>query len=95
MVVPVQIEMRFAVLLKVPLINTYFYLYYDFINQFYSFINENIIKDNCVGIGRNELSDRFRIWFKNNIGEKVPKLNELIEAMNKKFGERNKGNYSN
>jgi len=61
-----------------------------------AFINENIIKDNCVGIGRNELSDRFRIWFKNNIGEKVPKLNELIEAMNKKFGERNKkGKWSN
>jgi P4 family phage/plasmid primase-like protien len=54
------------------------------------FINEKIIKTQGKTIGKQSLNVVFKEWFQNNFGNrKPPKLSELEEIMNKKFGNRN------
>ena len=54
------------------------------------FINETIIKMESKSIGKQTLNDAFKNWFQVNYGNrKPPKLSELEEIMNKKFGHRN------
>jgi P4 family phage/plasmid primase-like protien len=54
------------------------------------FINESIVKMESKSIGKQTLNDAFKNWFQVNFGNrKPPKLSELEEIMNKKFGHRN------
>jgi P4 family phage/plasmid primase-like protien len=54
------------------------------------FINDKIIKMEGGSIGKKILNDTFKEWFQNNFGNrKMPKMSELEEVMNKKFGFRN------
>jgi P4 family phage/plasmid primase-like protien len=54
------------------------------------FINESIVKMESKSIGKQTLNDAFKNWFQVNYGNrKPPKLSELEEIMNKKFGHRN------
>jgi P4 family phage/plasmid primase-like protien len=51
------------------------------------FINDKIIKVDGGSIGKKILNDTFKEWFQMNYGNrKIPKLLELEEVMNKKFG---------
>ena len=44
-----------------------------------------------TGLGKRSLNDTFKDWFQSIYGSKrLPKLTELEEAMNKKFGNKNK-----
>jgi hypothetical protein len=50
-------------------------------------INKNGTID---GVNQTSLNNAFKEWFQMNYGNrKAPKLSELIEAMNKKFGNKN------
>ena len=54
------------------------------------FINEKVVKIQGKTIGKQSLNVVFKEWFQNNFGNrKPPKLSELEEIMNKKFGHRN------
>jgi len=55
------------------------------------FITDKIIKvDNPHGVNQTSLNNVFKEWFQINYGHrKAPKLSELIEAMVKKFGNKN------
>jgi len=54
------------------------------------FINEKIIKLEGATVGKQSLNTVFKDWFQLNYGNrKLPKLSELEEIMNKKFGNRN------
>jgi P4 family phage/plasmid primase-like protien len=55
------------------------------------FITDKIIQiNNPYGINQTSLNNAFKEWFQMNYGNrKAPKLSELIEAMNKKFGNKN------
>jgi P4 family phage/plasmid primase-like protien len=54
------------------------------------FINEKVVKTTGKTIGKQSLNVVFKEWFQNNFGNrKPPKLSELEEIMNKKFGNRN------
>jgi P4 family phage/plasmid primase-like protien len=54
-----------------------------------AFIAEKIVKDASGSIGKKTLNDVFKEWFQLNQGNrKVPKLSEIEEVMNKKFGNR-------
>jgi hypothetical protein len=54
------------------------------------FINEKIIKLEGATVGKQSLNTVFKDWFQLNYGNrKPPKLSELEEIMNKKFGNRN------
>ena len=55
------------------------------------FIIDKIIKvENTYGVNQTSLNNSFKEWFQMNYGNrKAPKLSELIEAMNKKFGNKN------
>ena len=54
------------------------------------FISEKVIKIANKTIGKQSLNVVFKEWFQNNFGNrKPPKLSELEEIMNKKFGNRN------
>jgi P4 family phage/plasmid primase-like protien len=54
------------------------------------FINEKVVKTTGKTIGKQSLNVVFKEWFQNNFGNrKPPKLSELEEVMNKKFGNRN------
>jgi hypothetical protein len=54
------------------------------------FINEKVIKTVNKTIGKQSLNVVFKEWFQTNYGNrKPPKLSELEEIMNKKFGNRN------
>ena len=54
------------------------------------FINEKIIKLEGSTVGKQSLNTVFKDWFQLNYGSrKPPKLSELEEIMNKKFGNRN------
>ncbi len=55
------------------------------------FITDKIIKvDNPYGVNQTSLNNAFKEWFQMNYGNrKAPKLSELIEAMVKKFGNKN------
>jgi P4 family phage/plasmid primase-like protien len=55
------------------------------------FITDKIIKaENQYGVNQTSLNNAFKEWFQMNYGNrKAPKLSELIEAMNKKFGNKN------
>ena len=58
-----------------------------------SFINEKIIKTEGKSIGKQNLHAEFKEWFQGMYGtRKMPKLTELDEVMNKKFGNRNMKN---
>lgn len=56
------------------------------------FIMEKIIQaENKYGLNQTSLNNAFKEWFQMNYGNrKAPKLTELTEAIDKKFGERNK-----
>ena len=57
------------------------------------FINEKIVKVTGKTIGKQGLHAEFKEWFQSTYGNrKMPKLTELDEAMNKKFGNRNSKN---
>ena len=62
------------------------------------FINEKIVKDdgsdpNYKGVGQQTINEEFKQWFQGIYGNrKPPKLTELTDAINKKFGQRNKNN---
>jgi P4 family phage/plasmid primase-like protien len=54
-----------------------------------AFILEKIVKDSGCSIGKKVLNDVFKEWFQLNHGNrKAPKLSEIEEVMNKKFGNR-------
>ena len=55
------------------------------------FITDKIIKvENPYGVNQTSLNNAFKEWFQMNYGNrKAPKLSELIEAMIKKFGNKN------
>jgi len=54
------------------------------------FINERIVKADGGTVGKQSLNTVFKDWFQLNYGSrKPPKLSELEEIMNKKFGNRN------
>jgi P4 family phage/plasmid primase-like protien len=54
------------------------------------FISDKIIKVNGASLGKKILNDSFKEWFQMNYGNrKIPKLIELEEAINKKYGNRN------
>jgi P4 family phage/plasmid primase-like protien len=54
------------------------------------FINDKIIKVNGASLGKKVLNDCFKEWFQMNYGNrKIPKLMELEEIINKKFGPKN------
>jgi P4 family phage/plasmid primase-like protien len=54
------------------------------------FINDKIMKLEGGSIGKKVLNDCFKEWFQMNYGNrKMPKMFELEEVMNKKFGNRN------
>ena len=55
------------------------------------FIMERIVKcDNPHGVTQTSLNNVFKEWFQMNYGNrKAPKLSELVEAMVKKFGNKN------
>lgn len=67
----------------------------DFIS---GYINERIVKDDgsdphYKGVGQQSINEDFKQWFQSIYGNrKMPKLTELTEALNKKFGQRNKNN---
>ena len=57
------------------------------------FINEKIVKATGKTIGKQSLHAEFKEWFQSTYGNrKMPKMTELDEAMNKKFGNRNSKN---
>ena len=57
------------------------------------FLNEKIIKVTGKTIGKQSLHAEFKEWFQSTYGNrKMPKMTELDEAMNKKFGNRNSKN---
>ena len=54
------------------------------------FITEKIVKAPGKTVGKQSLNVVFKEWFQVNLGNrKPPKLSELEEIMNKKFGNRN------
>lgn len=55
------------------------------------FITDKIIKtENPYGVNQTSLNNAFKEWFQMNYGNrKVPKLSELVEAIVKKFGNKN------
>ena len=54
------------------------------------FINEKIIKMEGKSVGKQNVHAEFKEWFQGTYGNrKMPKLTELDDAMNKKFGNRN------
>jgi P4 family phage/plasmid primase-like protien len=55
------------------------------------FITDKIIKvDNPYGVNQTSLNNAFKEWFQMNYGNrKAPKMSELVEAMIKKFGNKN------
>lgn len=54
------------------------------------FINNNIIKEDGLSVKKIEVNAAFKIWFTENYGnERMPKLTELEEIMNRKFGQLN------
>jgi len=55
------------------------------------FIIDKIIKvDNHYGVNQTSLNNAFKEWFQMNYGNrKAPKLSELIDTMNTKFGNKN------
>jgi P4 family phage/plasmid primase-like protien len=55
------------------------------------FIMDKIIKvDNPYGVNQTSLNNAFKEWFQMNYGNrKAPKMSELVEAMIKKFGNKN------
>ena len=57
------------------------------------FINEKILKVIGKSVGKQNVHAEFKEWFQGTYGNrKMPKLTELDEAMNKKFGNRNMKN---
>ena len=57
------------------------------------FINEKIVKVQGKVLGKQVLHQEFKEWFQSTYGNrKMPKLTELDEVMNKKFGNRNNKN---
>jgi P4 family phage/plasmid primase-like protien len=57
------------------------------------FINEKIIKMEGKSVGKQNVHAEFKEWFQGTYGNrKMPKLTELDDAMNKKFGNRNMKN---
>ena len=57
------------------------------------FIGEKIVKMTGKTLGKQGLHAEFKEWFQSTYGNrKMPKLTELDEAMNKKFGNRNTKN---
>jgi IS4 transposase len=54
------------------------------------FIMDKLIQvDNPYGVSQTSLNNVFKEWFQMNYGHrKVPKLSELIDVVNKKFGNR-------
>jgi P4 family phage/plasmid primase-like protien len=55
------------------------------------FITDKIIKvENPYGVNQTSLNNAFKEWFQMNYGNrKAPKMSELVEAMIKKFGNKN------
>lgn len=54
------------------------------------FISDKIIKEANGSIGKRHLNDMFKEWFLSNYSSrKMPKLSELDDIMNKKFGNKN------
>ena len=56
------------------------------------FITEKILKvdNNPYGVSKTSLNNVFKEWFQMNYGNrKVPKLSELLDAVTKKFGNKN------
>jgi P4 family phage/plasmid primase-like protien len=54
------------------------------------FINEKIVKDENGSVGKKLMNDVFKEWFVYNFSnKKVPKLSELEEIINNRFGNRN------
>lgn len=57
------------------------------------FINEKIDRMTGMTVGKQTLHAEFKEWFQGTYGNrKMPKMTELDEAMNKKFGQRNAKN---
>jgi len=54
-----------------------------------AFMNDKIEQSNGSHIGKRILNDTFKEWFQNGFGNrKMPKMSDLEEAMNKKFGHK-------
>jgi phage/plasmid-associated DNA primase len=54
------------------------------------FMTDKLVKAPGFSIGKKILHDVFKEWFQMNLGSrKPPKLSEIEEVMNKKFGKRN------
>ena len=59
-------------------------------DQITGFINEKIIRVQGKSLGKREINETFKEWYQSTYGNrKMPKLTELEEVMNKKFGLRN------
>jgi phage/plasmid-associated DNA primase len=59
-------------------------------DQITGFMNEKIIKVQGKTLGKREINETFKEWYQSTYGNrKMPKLTELEEAMNKKYGMRN------
>lgn len=56
-------------------------------DSFSKYVNTNIKKQDGSFIKKTELNNNFKMWYIENIGEgRVPKLQDLEDFMNKKFG---------
>lgn len=54
------------------------------------FINNMIVKEDGMSVKKTELNAAFKMWFTENHGnERMPKLSELEEVMDKKYGQLN------
>ena len=54
-----------------------------------AFINDKIEKCDGASVGKRILNDTFKEWFQNICGgRKMPRMSELEDAMNKKFGKK-------
>lgn len=59
------------------------------------FINEHIVKDENESIGKMHLSAVFKEWYTmEGLGKKAPKFNDLVDAINVRFGDRRKSRHS-
>lgn len=56
-------------------------------DSFSKYVNSNIKKEDGSFIKKTELNNNFKMWYIENIGEgRIPKLQDLEDFMNKKFG---------
>ena len=60
-------------------------------NSLFEFVKEKIVKESGEKIKKTELHEEFKAWYNSNYGRNVPKIKELNEYMEMKYGKYKQG----